>query len=60
MIASLSVAGQNNLLIDSLIWVFFLSGEISVYAIDLIFGYMVRNVNVNVDLCLRLSYELVG
>ena len=54
------MAGQNPLLIDGLIWVFFLSGEILGCAIDLVDGRMVRNVNVNVDLCFRLSCELCG
>ena len=47
-------------MIDGLIWVFSMSGEISGCAIDLGDGYMVRNVNVNVDLCFRLSCALVG
>ena len=60
MIASLLVAGQNPLLIDVLIWVFLMSGDILVCSIDLVYGYMVHNVNVNVHLYFRLSCELVG
>ena len=29
-------------------------------AIDLVNGYMVHNVNVNIDLCFRISCEVVG
>ena len=38
----------------------FLSVEILGCAIDLVDGQMVRNVNVNIYLCFRLSCELVG
>ena len=56
-IALLLVAGQNPLLIDDLIWVFSLSGDILGCDIDLVDGYMVHNLNVNVDLFFRLSCE---
>ena len=48
------------MLIDGLIWVFSLSGEISGCAIDLGEGYMVRNVNVNVDFVLGFPVNLLG
>ena len=59
-VVSLSLADQNPLIIDGLIWVLSLSGEISGCALDLVEGYMVRNVNVNVDLCFSLSCKLFG
>ena len=47
-------------LIDGLIWVFSMSGEILGSDIDVVDGYMVCTINVNVDLCFRLSCEISG
>ena len=53
------VEGQNPSLIDGLLWVCSQSAVISVCAIYLEDGKMVRNVNLNVDLCFWISCELV-
>ena len=39
---------------------FSLSGDILGCDIDLVYGEMLHNVNVNVDLCFRISCKLVG